>query len=65
MLVAVYSNIEELPVCQAMSVNVSQADSSIQGVTLTSVGYLIEPAGNIFTSKTLNDFYRITIFCSC
>ena len=45
LLVALYSNIEELPVCQAMSVHVSPADQSIQGVALTSVGFLIEPAG--------------------
>ncbi|GLH11264.1 AGAP003138-PA-like protein [Gryllus bimaculatus] len=40
MFVAVYSNIQKLPACQVF--RISHADWTVEGVTLTPVGYLFE-----------------------
>ncbi|XP_047119036.1 dipeptidyl peptidase 9 [Schistocerca piceifrons] len=42
MLVAVYSNIQKLPACQVF--RISHTDWTVEGVTLTPVGYLLEPS---------------------
>lgn len=42
MFVAVYSNIQKLPTCQVF--RISHTDWTVEGVTLTPVGYLLEPS---------------------
>jgi len=42
MFVAVYSNIQKLPTCQVF--RISHTEWTVEGVTLTPVGYLLEPS---------------------
>ncbi|XP_046431750.1 dipeptidyl peptidase 9 isoform X1 [Neodiprion fabricii] len=42
MLVAVYSSIKTLPTCQVF--RISQSDWTVESITLTPVGYLLEPS---------------------
>ncbi|XP_063221671.1 dipeptidyl peptidase 9 [Bacillus rossius redtenbacheri] len=42
MFVAVYSNIQKLPACQVF--RISHSDWTVEGVTLTPFGYLLEPS---------------------
>lgn len=40
MIVTVYSNIQKLPACQVFRIN--HTDWTVEGVTLTPIGYLLE-----------------------
>jgi dipeptidyl-peptidase 9 len=51
MLVAVYSNIQRLPTCQVF--RISHTDWTVEGVTLTPVGYLLESSGKYMELSTL------------
>lgn len=42
MMVTVYSNIQKLPVCQVF--RIMHTDWTVEGVTLTPIGYLLEAA---------------------
>lgn len=46
MMVTLYSNIQKLPACQVF--RISHTDWTVEGVTLTPIGYLLEstPLGN-------------------
>lgn len=60
MLVTVYSSIKKLPTCQVF--RVSQSDWTVESITLTPVGYLLEPsspesdlfAPEIYTHKIIS-----------